>query len=213
MSLLWKLQLRIMQWSRTKKLSHFYSLRKPGTSVLDVGVSCHDYSDQVNVFLKSFRDDPMLYTGLAVQDISDIAAKYHDRKFFRYDGTVFPFEDQKFDWVFSNAVIEHVGNREAQIHFIQEMKRVARKVFFTTPNKYFPVESHTNAILRHWHSSSFYSWCEKKGLYWNEENLYLMSHDYLLRLLDDSGIENYSLSTNRILGWPMTFTVVIGGAD
>ncbi len=60
------------------------------------------------------------------------------------DGCALPFADRSFDWVFSNAVIEHVGGRERQKKFAQEIRRVARKGYFVaTPNRYFPVDPHT----------------------------------------------------------------------
>ena len=60
------------------------------------------------------------------------------------DGCKLPFPSQSFDWVFSNAVIEHVGDFERQKKFAAEIRRVARKGYFvTTPNKYFPIEPHT----------------------------------------------------------------------
>ena len=108
-------------------------------SVLDVGVSPNDWSDSVNVFMKRFRGDDSSYTGLAVENIDDIARLNPGKSFCQYGGGTFPFKDDAFDWVFSNAVIEHVGGRKEQVHFLQEMCRVSRHVFFTTPNKYFPV--------------------------------------------------------------------------
>lgn len=60
------------------------------------------------------------------------------------DGCALPFGPRSFDWVFSNAVIEHVGPWEKQSHFAQEIRRVARKGYFVaTPNRHFPVEPHT----------------------------------------------------------------------
>jgi len=60
------------------------------------------------------------------------------------DGCALPFKPCAFDWVFSNAVIEHVGSWEKQRQFAQEVRRVAKKGYFVaTPNRHFPVEPHT----------------------------------------------------------------------
>ncbi|MGH9691178.1 MAG: methyltransferase domain-containing protein [Candidatus Acidiferrales bacterium] len=60
------------------------------------------------------------------------------------DGRQLPFTEKSFDWVFSNAVIEHVGDYEKQRVFANEIRRVAAKGYFvTTPNKYFPIEPHS----------------------------------------------------------------------
>jgi SAM-dependent methyltransferase len=66
------------------------------------------------------------------------------------DGLRLPFADQTFDLVLSNAVIEHVGDAEAQATFVAEHRRVGRSFIITTPNRWFPVESHTRVIARHW---------------------------------------------------------------
>ena len=62
-----------------------------------------------------------------------------------------PFDDQSFDLVYSNAVIEHVGYEAAQRQFVAEHARVGKNWIFTTPNRWFPIESHSDVFLRHWH--------------------------------------------------------------
>ena len=52
------------------------------------------------------------------------------------------FADGEFDIVFSNSVIEHVGNYDSQMQMANEIKRVGKKYFVQTPNLYFPIEPH-----------------------------------------------------------------------
>lgn len=197
-----------MQKSRSKKLEHFYSLCEKQSSVLDVGVSYYEYNDAVNLFLRNFRFNASQYTGLAVEPMDDIRKKYPDKKFVEYPGGIFPFEDNEFDWVFSNAVIEHTGDRTNQLVFINEMLRVGKNVFFTTPNKWFPVESHTDVYFRHWFEKHFYKWCRLNSPFWSPENLLLLGINDLDKLMKESDSGNYIIKSNRMLGWPMTFTVV-----
>ncbi|PJA96838.1 MAG: methyltransferase type 11 [Ignavibacteriales bacterium CG_4_9_14_3_um_filter_34_10] len=47
-----------------------------------------------------------------------------------------------YDIIFSNSVIEHVGDFEDQEKFANEIRRVGKKYFIQTPNYYFPFEPH-----------------------------------------------------------------------
>lgn len=66
------------------------------------------------------------------------------------DGCALPFSDRSFDWVFSNAVLEHVGDRHKQEMFASEMQRVARIGYFVaTPNRHFLLDPHTYLPFYH----------------------------------------------------------------
>jgi hypothetical protein len=69
------------------------------------------------------------------------------------DGRRLPFADGAFDLVVSNAVIEHVGDEDEQRVFLAEHARVGRFWVATTPNRSFPVESHTRSVLLHYRRS------------------------------------------------------------
>ncbi len=52
------------------------------------------------------------------------------------------FAVNEFDVVFSNSVIEHVGNYGEQSCMANELMRVGKRYFIQTPNRYFLVEPH-----------------------------------------------------------------------
>lgn len=52
------------------------------------------------------------------------------------------YGDKQFDLVFSNSVIEHVGDFEAQKRMAFEMRRVGKHCYLQTPNKFFFMEPH-----------------------------------------------------------------------
>jgi SAM-dependent methyltransferase len=52
------------------------------------------------------------------------------------------FADREFDVVFSNAVLEHVGDLDDQRRAAREIRRVGKRYFVQTPNRHFPIESH-----------------------------------------------------------------------
>lgn len=70
--------------------------------------------------------------------------------FVRADGCNLPLPDGYTDMVLANAVIEHVGSLSDQARFVAEQTRVGKSWVITTPNRWFPIESHTSVIFLHW---------------------------------------------------------------
>ncbi len=200
----------VMARSRAKKVAHFYSMSCDQDRILDVGVSTErsEGPAERNYFLKTFRYPSDNYTGLGIQDLSEMEALFPGKRFVQYSGGRFPFGDKDFDWVFSNAVIEHVGDESAQREFVNEMLRVAKNVYFTTPYKYFPLETHTNLICLHWIDRMFARWLEKHRPESGKYSIYLFSIQRLRRLLKASDAAEFILHKNRFAGIVMTLTVV-----
>ena len=79
-----------------------------------------------------------------------LSEKYYPAKIIYANATDMKiFEDRSFDIVFSNAVIEHVGRKERQLKFANEIRRVGKRYFVATPNYFFPIEQHYNIPLMH----------------------------------------------------------------
>ena len=89
-------------------------------------------------------------TALGLHDGASFRERYPEIAYVQGDACALPFADESFDVVFSNAVIEHVGDVERQRLFVGEALRVGRRVFLTTPNRWFPIEVHTRLPLVHW---------------------------------------------------------------
>jgi ubiquinone/menaquinone biosynthesis C-methylase UbiE len=69
-----------------------------------------------------FQDIVDDYSGI---DISEQASKFFHKPYFIVkDGNKYPFADESFDFVFTNAVFEHIPDIN---HALQEMMRVTKK--------------------------------------------------------------------------------------
>ena len=114
-----------------------------------------------------------------------------------------PFDDQSFDIVFSNAVVEHVGARVQQHDFLEELIRVGKRVFVTTPNRRHPIEFHTATPLLHYLPPHIYRKIYAAAgfeFFSKEENLNLLDAGQLLELLEPEARARAELEFHRFLG-------------
>ena len=142
--------------SRRRKLHLFLEELRPTpeTSVLDVGADELAFGEGDGCGTLNFFEEhypwPERITALGLHDGKGFRARYPQIEYVQGDACALPFPDRAFDIVFSNAVIEHVGDRERQRQLVSEALRVGRRVFITTPNRRFPIEVHTLLPLVHW---------------------------------------------------------------
>lgn len=115
---------------RMRRFERFFSLT-PSTRVLDVGGTPANWE-----FTNVHPRLTILNTPRAKE------AAPPDVVWVSGDGRSLPFPDHSFDIVFSNSVIEHVGDLAAQRAFAQEVARVGIHYWVQTPNRRFPLELH-----------------------------------------------------------------------
>jgi len=142
--------------SRRRKLELFLEAMRPGPemTILDVGVDDLGFGQGNGCGTLNFFEElypwPERITALGQHEGRTFAERYPTARYVQGDALELPFGQDAFDIVFSNAVIEHVGPRPAQQRFVDELLRVAKRAFVTTPNRWFPLEVHTRVPLVHW---------------------------------------------------------------
>jgi hypothetical protein len=135
------------------------------------------------------------------------------------DGTRLPFADQSFDLVFSNSVIEHVGDRATQARFASEIARVGKQFWLQTPSRYFPVEQHMWTPLVHWLPRAWQAAVLKRFSIWRlvtrhdaaERDYYVKHYLDSIRLLSAADLQalfpGAAVVRERFLGWTKSLIV------
>jgi Methyltransferase domain len=147
---LWRLTSRLTARSRRQRFERFMNTVRPtaADSILDVGVT--DTKWRSSNFLEALYPWPQKITALGLEPMPNFQRAHPEVRFVVGDGRALPFAEAAFDIGFSNAVIEHVGDRAQQRDFVGEMLRTCRRVFIATPNGRFPVDPHTLLPFVHW---------------------------------------------------------------
>lgn len=204
---------KISRFNRERKWKIFNKLFKASSkaTILDVGFTDDEYATTDNFFEKHYPY-PQNITALGIEEPIKFAKRYPLVKVVKYDGERFPFVDKTFDLCWSNAVIEHVGDRKKQLYFLKEIRRVANSTFMTTPNKFFPVEVHTRIPLLHLLPKKIFDkFLTLIGKKWAVgDYMNLLSLGDLKGLLRDAGISDYKIIKNKLLFFTLDFIVYFG---
>jgi ubiquinone/menaquinone biosynthesis C-methylase UbiE len=117
---------------------------------LDVGVTS-DQTYEASNYFEALYPYKNRIVAAGLQDGAFLETIYPGLRYVQADACNMPFGDGAFDIVHSSAVLEHVGSYDNQARMIAECLRVARRaVCLTTPNRWFPIEFHTQLPLVHW---------------------------------------------------------------
>lgn len=202
---------QISKYNRDRKWKIFLKEMSPvaTTRVLDIGFSENEYSQTDNYIEKHYPYQNML-TALGIACPIRFKKRYPNVATIQYDGGQFPFADKCFDIAWSNAVIEHVGNHDRQLIFIKEIKRVSKRAFITTPNRYFPAEVHTRTPFLHYLPKPvFDKYLTLIGKGWaSGEYMHLLAQNEIKSLLAEAGIANFKIIKNRIAGFVLDFVII-----
>lgn len=144
---------RLSKISRTRKLELFNKLMKPTKEmrVLDIGAEINPANEYVIQFIDNYPwENNVSAINLSSEHISLIKQYYPEVDARVGDACALPWEDKHFDIVYSNAVIEHLGNFEKQKKMAAEIMRVGKSWFVTTPNRWYPFEFHMRLPFVTW---------------------------------------------------------------
>jgi ubiquinone/menaquinone biosynthesis C-methylase UbiE len=183
----------------------------PDDAVLDVGVTA-DRSYASSNYLEQWYPYRTQLIASGIDDGAFLEKLYPGVRFVRANGLALPFPDQAFEIVHASAVLEHVGSAANQTAFVLECCRVTRKTaFFTTPNRWYPVEVHTLLPLVHWLPKSTFRALLRKsgyGFFAEESNLNLLTSGELHAIA--AQIDGFSCKVSPVtfLGWPSNLLLI-----
>lgn len=133
--------------AKGRKIAHLLDMPPVnGRRLLEVGTGAGGIAH----YFATRYAPPFIVDAVDVTDNRQVSDGY---RFTRVEGTTLPFADDIFDVVVTNHVIEHVGDRAAQLHHLQEIRRVLRgdgRVYLAVPNRWMLVEPHYRLFFLSW---------------------------------------------------------------
>jgi len=207
------LAIRLAGYQRRRMYDRFIAETSVGLTdtILDVGAT-EDRSYASSNYLEQWYPHKAAVTAAGTDDAAFLTVLYPGLRFVRANGLNLPFTDRSFDVVHSSAVLEHVGPVGNQAALVQECCRVARKaVFFTTPNRWFPVEFHTSIPFVHWLPKRAFRALMRasgRGFFAEEANLNLLTarelHNIAIRIKEFV----FEIGSVSLAGWPSNLLLI-----
>lgn len=205
---LWRGALHMSRRMRRHRFTAFMSAASvgPNDRVLDVGVTGQAVG--ASNYLEQVYPWPGRLTACGLEGCPDVCRR-RGICFVDADALSLPFEKDSFDVACCNAVIEHVGSRDNQRRAVEELLRVAGRVWVSTPDRAGPMETHTLIPLAHWlpqrWRDAIYRWAGR-GYFADEDHLNLLDAGQLRRLFPPPLRRMVIIRRQRLLGLPLILT-------
>ena len=131
------------------------------------------------------------------QNLDKLKTNFPKLKTIQGDGRNTNLPDNSYDIVMSNATLEHVGSYQNQCKFVKELYRISRKrCIISTPNRYFPIDSHTMLPFIHWLPKKIHRKILKllnQSFLAKEENLNLISTKDIVEICRMCNLNNFKI--------------------
>lgn len=114
-------------------------VRNSSLKLLDIGTG----NGEIAFYLSQFFD-------VVSVDVEDQRSQLSNFSFMLIDEDILPFDDNYFDIVISNHVIEHVDNADLHLSEIHRVLKYDGLVYLATPNRSWPWEVHYRLLFLHY---------------------------------------------------------------
>jgi hypothetical protein len=191
------------RWARRKRMRLFLQSMSiaNGTRIIDLGGTSEIWAHVPMTLQLTILNLP---SGLARK-----TPTHHSITYVEGDACdVSNLKDRSFDLVFSNSVIEHVGNAEKRAAFAREVRRLGNAYWVQTPAIWFPIEAHNGMLFwwfyPQWLRDYFLNKWRKRLPDWTRmvEETTILTKAELMTLFPDA-----SIRTEKVLGFVKSYIV------
>ena len=180
------------------------------STILDIGTT-PVFNNFENILLHLYPWKNRI-TCFSNQDCSILKKYFNGIKIIQGDARIKKI-NKKYDVVFSNATIEHVGNTQSQISFLKNLNHLSKKfIFLVTPNRFFPIEFHTKLFLINLFPSFIFRKILKifgDNFFSLEENLNLLTYKKLSHICSRANIKKFNIIRFKIFFFTSHLILVV----